>query len=47
MQQLKSEAATKSDFKYLEDNIKKLEADLHEARSRNIYLNELVETQKK
>jgi hypothetical protein len=31
----------------LENNIKKLESDLHEARSRNIYLSDLVETQKR
>lgn len=43
---LKAET-TPPDLKHLENNIKKLEADLQEARSRNIYLNELIDTQKK
>ncbi len=37
---------TPPDLENLQSNIKKLEADLHEARSRNVYLNELIETQK-
>lgn len=38
---------TSPELENLENNIKKLESDLHEARSRNIYLSDLVETQKK
>lgn len=39
--------STSPELENLENNIKKLEADLHEARSRNIYLSDLVDTQKR
>ena len=39
--------ASSPELENLENNIKKLESDLHEARSRNIYLSDLVETQKR
>ncbi len=39
--------STSPELENLENNIKKLESDLHEARSRNIYLSDLVESQKR
>ena len=39
--------STEPELENLENNIKKLESDLHEARSRNIYLSDLVESQKR
>ena len=39
--------STPQELEALESNIKKLEADLHEAKSRNIYLTNLVDSQKR
>ena len=39
--------STGPELENLENNIKQLESDLHEARSRNLYLSELVENQKR
>ena len=39
--------STAPELENLENNIKKLESDLHEAKSRNLYLSELVENQKR
>lgn len=46
--QLTAEDALKlEDQVMVEASMKQLQADLHEARSRNIYLNDLVEEQKR